>query len=181
MHVNISCIWIFCMYVCVTHSWLVPQEVRRVCQILWIWSSWWLWANMWVHGLELRPYGRAASTSNHWASSPAPRFLIARTPIRSLSMAMLKVLPSTESYCFTLIIFCNQLWAILHNTNLPVSWQGAICLHRQHPESCGEYMGSLEPAWSTHRVPGRPTLQLWNELLLSKTGNVLKQRLKERN
>jgi hypothetical protein len=47
-------------------------------------------------------------------SPQTPKYLIAQTLIKSLSMTMLQVLPSTDSYCFTLIIYCNLLWAILH-------------------------------------------------------------------
>jgi hypothetical protein len=32
---------------------------------------WWLWATMWLLGFELRTFGRAISTLNHWAISPA--------------------------------------------------------------------------------------------------------------
>ena len=78
----------------------------------------WLWATMWLLGIELRTSGKAVSSLNRWAISPA-RFLPSNVREHASMLALRSPHPTKElaSLYSSVVYLYHKIWRYLRQTN----------------------------------------------------------------
>jgi hypothetical protein len=84
--------WSMCIlpniYVCVSHAFLEPTEVRRGYQIPWNGSYRWMWATMLVVELGPGSPGRVMSAFDFWAISPSLHARVLVCPAQQMEVTL---------------------------------------------------------------------------------------------